>query len=300
MKTTWVTDGPVPHIDSHQPLWASHLAKSAYPHSATLAVLGGSRLMGVWIVREARTLPYSSPYIVAKHPQRRRDIMEAMLRELLARAVTINLPMAPRFHDVTMASHVGLCVDWRHTHEISLTSDSRWRQAYTAKLRNHIAFARRHVSLTTGRDAGGFDFGRALVEQTGHQVAIRRGFLHSLASDGGSVFCSTALAKGKPVGQALAVCDLGVAYLFHSWFDREGPRGIPSLLIDSVAENARDLYGCDTLDLEGSVIEPVDYFMSGFGGAIAPYPLLRFGVAADTQATPVTLGARPREGRLPV
>jgi hypothetical protein len=312
MRTTWVTGGPVPRIDADQPLWASDLAGNAYPHTATLTARNGPTLMGVWIVplrfhgqsihveREARTLPYCSPYIAAKHPQRRRDIMEAMLEEVLAHAATVSLPMSPGFYDVTMAGHVGLGVDWRHTHEIELTSDARWRQAYAAKVRNHIAFARRHVSLATERHGEGFDFERGLVAQTAHQVTIRRDFIHSLPHRGGSVICCTALAKGKPVGQALVVCDLSIAYLFHSWFDRTGPRGVPSLLIDSVAERARDVGRCRVLDLEGSVIESVDYYMSGFGGAITPYPMLQLGAVPDTQSAPAALGVRPRERRLPV
>lgn len=312
MKTTWVTGGPVPRLDSGQPLWASDLARSAYPNTATLTARNGPALVGVWVLpllfkgqsihveREARTLPYGSPYITEKHPQRRRDIMEEMLEEVLVRAASVNLPMAPRFYDVTMAGHAGLDVGWRHTHEIALTSDARWRQAYTAKLRNHIAFARRHVSMTTESHGGGFDFERGLVAQTTQQITIRRDFIRALPYHGGTVICCTALAKGKPVGQALAVCDLSVAYLFHSWFDRTGPRGVPSLLIDSIAEKGRDICRCRVLDLEGSVIEPVDYFMSGFGGAVTPYPMLRLGMAPDTQPTQATLGVRSQERRLPV
>ncbi|MGH3936170.1 MAG: hypothetical protein ACRDS1_14535, partial [Pseudonocardiaceae bacterium] len=59
--------------------------------------------------------------------------------------------------------------------------------------------------------------------------------------------------------------------LLHSWFDREGPRGVPTLLIDTAAETLSRL-GCERLDLEGSVVPTVDYFMSGFGGATVPYP----------------------------
>ena len=136
MKTMWVTDGPVPSLDSGQPLWVSDLARNAYPNTATVTARNGPVLVGVWVLpllfegqlihvaREARTLPYSSPYITAQHPQRRRDIMEAMLDEVLARATTMDLPMAPRFYDVTMAGHVGLDVAllWRNTHVKSFRS----------------------------------------------------------------------------------------------------------------------------------------------------------------------------------
>lgn len=293
-------DAHLPITDDMLPLWAGHLARLAYQETRTLTAWRGRELAAIWILplvqhgglthieRPVRTLPYASPHITATHPQRRREIMSALLQEIQTRARSIQLPMSPEFKDVTMARKLGILVEWRHTHEIPLTKD--WRHSYTPKVRNHRNSASKKATLSIEKDSADFDFGRGIVDQSPDQIELRRRFIQDLQANKISVTCLTATINGNRVGQALCVYHGYTAYMFHSWFDRQGPRGVPSLLIDSMAEIAHR-EGCTTLDLEGSILETVDYFMSGFGGRISPYPFLYW---------PAGLPHQSARGRSPV
>jgi hypothetical protein len=294
-------DAYLPIADAALPLWAGSLARVAYKETATLTAMQGRALVGLWVLplvqhddatrveRSARTLPYASPYIAATHPQRRREIMMALLKEVQARFCSIELPMSPQFYDVTMSGKLGVFVEWRHTYEIPIATE--WRRAYTSKVRNHLNSASKRVTLSAESGATIFDFDRGIVGQSPDQITLRRRFIHYLHANNVSVISLTAISHGRTVGQALCVCHGNTAYLFHSWFDRQGPRGVPSLLIDAMAEIARRKEGCTILDLEGSALETVDYFMSGFGGRVAPYPFLYW--CAQPACLRLVTGAAP-------
>ncbi|MGH3935273.1 MAG: hypothetical protein ACRDS1_09910, partial [Pseudonocardiaceae bacterium] len=250
----------------------------AYPDTKTLIALRGNAVAAVWVLpisiddtgaharRVARVLPYAAPVLLDRHPQRRRDVMVALLDAVQDDCVSLDLPMAPDFRDVTVCRQLGMVVDWRHTHVLDLRGS--WRAGYSAAVRQHLRTARATVKVRTS-EVSQFRFDLALVGQSADQVALRERFAHR-ASARGALTCLTA-AGPDTVGQHLILQEAGTGFLLHSWFDREGPRGVPTLLIDATAETLSCL-GCERLDLEGSVVPTVDYFMSGFGGTIVPYP----------------------------
>lgn len=190
----------------------------------------------------------------------------ALLDAVRDGCISLDLPMAPDFRDVTACRQLGMAVEWRHTHVLDL--DASWRAGYTATVRQHLRTAQAAVKVHTS-EVSKFRFDLALVGQPADQVALRERFAHR-ASARGALTCLTA-AGPDTVGQHLILLEAGTGLLLHSWFDREGPRGVPTLLIDTAAETLSRL-GCQRLDLEGSVVPMVDYFMSGFGGATVPYP----------------------------
>jgi hypothetical protein len=255
----------------------------AYPDVRVLVVRRSARLAGVWAIpaepmpggwiarRSARVMPYAAPLLLDQHPQRRRDVMYALLTAVQAEASCIDLPMAPGFHDVTACGALGVIVEWRHTNVLDLNAD--WRRRYSATVRQHIRAARAAVIVRLSDSADGFTFSRALVQQTPGQVRSRKRFAQRCA-EAGRVLCLTAISEATTVGQQLVLIDSSTGYLIHSWFDRNGPRGVPSLLTDTAADILHNRHSCAFLDLEGSVLPAVDYFMSGFGGAVTPYPYI--------------------------
>jgi hypothetical protein len=73
----------------------------------------------------------------------------------------------------------------------------------------------------------------------------------------------------------LAVRSLDAAILLHSWFDRDGPRGVPSLLVDEAIALANREWAVPVFDFEGSVIASIDQFMTGFGAEAVGYAQVR-------------------------
>ncbi|MGH3941042.1 MAG: hypothetical protein ACRDTG_20865 [Pseudonocardiaceae bacterium] len=276
IRTEWA---PEPPVDlSEEVVRAIETARYAYPYTKTLVALRGNAVVAVWVLpisvdgtgaharRIARVLPYAAPVLFDQHPQRRRDVMVALLGSIREDCVSLDLPMAPDFHDVTACRQLGMAVEWRHTHVLDLRAS--WRAGYSATVRQHLRAAQAAVEVRTS-EVSRFRFDLALVGQSADQVALRERFARQ-ASARGAVTCLTAASQGT-VGQHLILLEAGTGFLLHSWFDREGPRGVPTLLVDTAAETLSRL-GRERLDLEGSVVPTVDYFMSGFGGAIVPYP----------------------------
>lgn len=199
--------------------------------------------------------------------------MLAMVKCVQEQTSLIDLPLAPGFNEVTSCGEVGVEVAWRHTRQVPKGSD--WRSSYSSKVRNQIRGASRAASVEISEGAAGFDFDRGLASGTTTDRTERAGFMNVLAKVA-TVRCVTASSAGTRVGQAALVADHGVVYLFHSWFHRSGPRGASSLIIDTAIELAFADLGAQVFDFEGSILPSVDYFMSGFGGRITPYPHLRW------------------------
>lgn len=263
------------------PLWLRSTATAAYGQVVTVIARRRQHCVGLWHVpitdggarRGHRLLPYAAPWLEAEHPQRRRQVMLAMVRCVQERTSLIDLPLAPGFDEVTSCGEAEVDVAWRHTREVPNGSD--WRSSYGPKVRNQIRSALRAASVEISEGATAFDFDRGLISETTAERTKRMGFMNALA-EVSTVRCVTASSAGAKVGQAVLVADHGVAYLFHSWFNRSGPRGVPSLIIDAAIELAFADLGAQVFDFEGSILPSVDYFMSGFGGRITPYPHLRW------------------------
>jgi len=303
IRTEWVLELPVDLPD--EVARTTETTRCAYPDTRTLIACRGDAVAAVWVLpisvdatgthacRTARVLPYAAPVLLDGHPQRRRDVMVALLDAVRNACISLDLPMAPDFRDVTACRQLGMAVEWRHTHVLDLRAS--WRTGYSATVRQHLRVARAAVEVRLD-EVGRFRFDLALVGQTAEQVALRERFAR-WAAVRGAVTCLTA-AGPDTVGQHLILREAGTGVLLHSWFDRAGPRGVPTLLVDTAAETLSRL-GCEQLDLEGSVVPTVDYFMSGFGGAAVPYPYVYWHRDTDALAKMlvdgITGGTEPRE-----
>jgi hypothetical protein len=294
LTATW-TDGvsaaPLPEPDASPGPWTRAALVAEYERIATVIALRGEALVGLWRVpltteggvvharRELRLTPYCAPWLASDHPQRRRHVVIAMLQLLQERVESIDLPMAPGFVEVTGALETGVDVTWRHTR--MLLRDPDWRLRYSPKARNHVRAGRASTTIRIDWSPEPFDFDRGVTTQS---AARRRfaGVLHRHLS----ICCLTAVARrGSKAGQVLMAADDHTSYLLHSWFDRSGPRGVTSALVDAALCVAFEDLGVEQFDFEGSVLPSVDEFMSGFGAEASPYPQLRWSVSGRMPST---------------
>jgi hypothetical protein len=282
-------------------LWNSSLAASLYGSVITLACMRASGdVAGMWVCpvdagrsarRPCRLLPYASPWIdPSLHAMARHRVAGSLLGCLRDVVAVVDLPMDPWFRETAgFLAHDAHAV-FRHTRVLDIGSRSDWRAGYSPATRNHVRAARAHVTVTQ-TCAREFAFDRAIKGQDAVAVSFRTAAGMSLAASNWPTFCLTATDQdGARRGQVFVVRNQDSAILLHSWFDRSGPRGVPSLLVDEAADRARREWKVPVFDFEGSVIPSIDQFMAGFGAEAVGYAQLRLDVAdTDGPARAVVL-----------
>ena len=244
----------------------------------------GTQVVGTWLVpieptpvgpvarREIRLLPYASPRLLEADPRRRRDVCGAMFAWLQNETVGVELPFPPDFHDLGAVSEHGGFVESRMTHVVD--DVETFLRTQSRRCKNEISAARRQTTVSTHKDLARFDFDSAIVSTLASHRQ-RRAALAEALGQRGSCLVVEAGVSGKVVGQAVVARSGSYALVMHSWHDRGcGIRGIPTLLIHEIvmAELARP--DTTVVDLEGSVLATVDYFMDGTGASPVPHALV--------------------------
>jgi hypothetical protein len=264
----------------HGTLWLEPDILRLHERTATITVRRNRRLVGAWILpivqsdadlhaaRNVRLLPYAAPWIARDHPARERRVALELFRTAQSHVASIDLPMAPGFREVTACSGLGIDAIWRHTRVIP--AGGRWRAGYAPRVRNHVAAGLRSVTIQLSHSPAEYDFVRGVV----HGAEARARFAKQLPVRVRATCLTACRNDGTRAGQAFVVADERTAYLFHSWFDRDSGRGVPSALVDAACELSFKRLRVERFDLEGSMLPGVDEFMSGFGGDVCPYPHL--------------------------
>ncbi|PNE37006.1 hypothetical protein [Streptomyces noursei] len=268
-------------------VWNSPTAAELYGHTLNLVCrTRAGRTAGVWVVplddggtaarRPFRLLPYAAPWSdPGLHPVDRHRAVHSMTQALMARVDSAELPMDPRFGEVAALSEAGAELLCRHTRILELREGRDPRTAYVATARNHIrAAARRHTVHNAPLDS--FDFSRAVVGQPAPAVAARRRSGLRIGREEPALCLAATDPDGVCRGQVFVLLCDGAAVLMHSWFDRTGARGVPSLLVDEAITWAQRQPGTEVFDFEGSVLPSIDRFMTGFGAHARGYPQLRW------------------------
>lgn len=281
--------------DLPAPAWNTAIAAAVYDKVRVLACSGSSGAThGLWVCpidengaarRTVRLLPYASPWVdPSLHAVSRHRVVVSMMRTLMAEAPAVELPTSPHFTEVAAVLEAGAEVLCRHTRMITLEPAGDWRAGYSPTTRNHLRAAARRVAVRR-IPPGQFVFERAVVGQDDAAVAARRTAGSRLARDA-SVLCLGAVdLDGSCWGQAFVLRSVHSAILLHSWFERSGPRGVPSLLVDEAIALARSTWGVRLFDFEGSVLPGIDLFMMGFGAEAVPYGQIRWRSGADASAS---------------
>jgi hypothetical protein len=276
-------------------LWNSGLAAALYGSVVILACTESSgALAGLWVCpvdgggaarRPFRLLPYASPWIDSKlHPAVRHRVARALLSALCSEVSLVDLPMSPEFRETAGFLAAGASAAFRHTRALNIGSLPAWREGYLPATRNHVRAARAVITVACTSEAE-FDFWQAIKGQDTTAVKARKAAGLSLGASDWPTFCLSAIdGDGTCRGQVLAVRSLDAAILLHSWFDRDGPRGVPSLLVDEAISLARTEWAVSVFDFEGSVIASIDQFMAGFGAEAIGYAQVRADASGDAGA----------------
>ena len=255
---------------------------SAYQNLDLLTVSLEQDLLALWPIpytweherkiarREVRLLPYHPPLIFKGHLVDKRRILSSFLSYMKENYYAIDLPLAPHFHHLALFWAAGIYVEWRNTHHFSLSH--MLTDHIHPKVKNHIRSAKKKVTLEWEH---AFDFERGIITDNPSHRTVRRNLaLNLLKSGKGRVL--TAFNGTKVEGQAVVVHDYHTAYLFHSWFEKQNTRGVPSHLIETISNWALKELSLYYFDLEGSVIPSVDRFFANFGGLQTPYAYIQW------------------------
>jgi hypothetical protein len=295
LRTRMITAAKLRLIEKDVPvqLWNSGLAAALYGNVVILTCTESSgALAGLWVCpvdgvgaarRPLRLLPYASPWIDRKlHPAVRHRVAWALLSALRSEVSLVDLPMSPEFRETAGFLAAGASAAFRHTRALHIGPPPRaWREGYLPATRNHVRAARGAVTVARTSE-GEFDFRQAIKGQDATAVEARQAAGLSLGASDWPTFCLSAIdGNGTCRGQVLAVRSLDAAILLHSWFDRDGPRGVPSLLADEAISLARTEWAASVFDFEGSVIATTDQFMAGFGAEAIGYAQVRAGAVRD-------------------
>lgn len=221
------------------------------------------------IKREIRLLPYHPPVLLKHHPLENRGLLVSLLNFVRKNYFAIDLPLSPDFHFAIPFSGLGMHVEWRNTYRF--TSAHPLRDHINRKGKNHIRSAEKTVQISLSSDPEFFDFKLGIVTKNDSQRKVRSQMAKDLLRRGNGLIV-TAHENSAICGQALILFDHHSAYLFHTWFNKQGVRGVPSALIDQASNWTLNEKKLPYFDLEGSILPAVDRFFAGLGGIQSPYP----------------------------
>lgn len=283
-------------------LWSSPMASRVYGRTLNVVCFDRQgRPTGVWVCpldgeaapavrRIFRLLPYASPWVdPALHPVDRHRVVASMTSMVMSHVESVELPMDPRFDEVAALLEAGADVVCRHTRMLDIDVGEDVGVEYRPTTRNHIRAAeKRHTVEMMPPES--FEFARAIVGQPTAAMAARRRSGLVISRQNATLCLGAVDHDGVCRGQVFVLCSADTAILMHSWFDRTGTRGVPSLLVDAAIRRAASELKTPVFDFEGSVIPSIDRFMAGFGARATPYPHMRWQRRPGEPARPTELG----------
>ena len=269
--------------DKNLPIWACPDTCQFYENCIYFVALRGKIVEGAWAVpvmigengetiarRSWRLLPYAAPLVYSRTGLNRRSTIEALFKALTQKVEFISLPLAPELLDISIFQNYSAIVEWRHTHVLN----TEWNhKLLSAKISNHLRYAKRHLKITKSQESQGFFFERAIANECNEGIQHRTQFARIQLQKGKGYYLS-ALHNGEIVGQCFIIIDAKIQYLLHMWSFSNKIRGIATALVNAAAQECFSGKPKSMLDLEGSVLPGVDKFFYGFEGNIIPYGFL--------------------------
>lgn len=263
---------------SDLPLWLQPKLISCYKNKMLLVAYRGNFLVGVWVVpliitnkrrmarREYRFFPYSSPYLFDNDNLKKREIVYELFKYLTNKCDDINLPFDPTFKEFAPIQSLGAFVEWRHTH---ITNRPIEYQKISSRLRNHIKNARKLSKIKLFNDYTNFDFDKAIKGSKKEQDARQKSAINLLKNDNAKIV--SAYLENKVCAGIFIAIDSTTAIMMHSWQSCDAPRGVLSALILGGIDWALTKQNLKRYDFEGSILQNVDYYYSGFNCEIESY-----------------------------
>lgn len=265
------------------PLWSLPKITECYKDKLFLLAVSGNEIKGLWVVplayegntriakRQYRFLPYSSPLILEDDNLKRREIMTKLFQYMIRNYKSVYLPMDPNFKDLSVVQSLGALVEWRHTHLLFSPLDF---DKINSRLRNHIRFAQNNIETFISVNPPDFNFDSAIKGNADEKDQRLKSAINLLAND--HAIITSAKNEGQLCAGVFMAFDCQTAYMMHSWQLKDTPRGTISRLIFEATNWTFNVKKLKVFDFEGSVINNIDYFFSGFNGNITPYGFIHW------------------------
>ena len=129
--------------------------------------------------------------------------------------------------------------------------------------------ANKSLKIEIGDDYSKFNFEQAVKGSKEEKIARKKSAINLIKNGHAKII--TAYKKNKMCAGIFIATDNSTAYIMHSWQSDDAPRGTMSALICKGATWAFKEKCSKRYDFEGSIIQNVDYYYSGFNCKIESY-----------------------------
>lgn len=182
---------------------------------------------------------------------------------------------SPGFVDWLPFHWSGYAQETRYSYRIAAGRAGDWREHADSRLRNDLQRATRaglsfecEVPLADLIELAARTYRRQGAAPPFREAKLEAALRHVIAAGFGSTACIRS-PDGKVMAVALTLQDRRAAFLTITGYADDAKPGATSLLIAGLIERAL-AEGVD-FDFEGSMIQPIEAYYRGFGGALTPY-----------------------------
>lgn len=221
--------------------------------------------------RPYRLLPYSLPAILPQTTQIERKFILRKLFSYLFKKDVVYLPLFYQFHNFMSIQSLGGFLEQRGTHYIENNGIYELPQ----KLKKEINKISGNIKIIEENSADLFNYEKA-INGTEISVMKRKEFAKSVFKNNQAFILNAYDCNKKNVAGIFIMFDKSYAYLFHSWREKDSERGVIPMLIQFAISKCFNTLNLKGFDFEGSVINSIDDFFSGFNTLIVSYPYIHF------------------------
>lgn len=226
----------------------------------------------IWVKRDYRFLPYSSPlFLIELDTLHRKKVCYEIFKYIFKEYNVVYIPLSPDFKDISVIQYLGGFVEARNT---NMLGKKLTYSDLNSKLRNHIFHAEKKVNIKIDRDISKFKFDIAIKGNEEEQEKRKNMAINLIKKDKGIIV--SAYENEIVVAGAIIIFDNKYAYLLHSWQNENTPRGSIPLIIFNAINWCFDNLPIQYFDFEGSVMRTIDDFFTTFNTEVITYPYIHF------------------------
>lgn len=218
--------------------------------------------------RPFRLLPYSLPAMPSQTTKTEQKQILQNLFGFLFNCDEIYLPLFYKFDNLMAIQSKGGFLEQRGTHIAY-----KYHQ-FPSKLLKEIEKIRGKIEVVQ-ESPDRFNFEKAIIGND-ESVLKRKQFANFVFNKKQAFVLNAYDQNQNNIAGILVMYDKFYAYLFHSWRKDDALRGVVPLLIQSAMRYCFDVLNVCGFDFEGSVINSIDDFFTGFETQIESYPFIHF------------------------
>lgn len=231
----------------------------------------------LWVKREYRFLPYSSPLFFDEYDTLElKKICYEIFKYMFQKYKVTYIPLEPNFKSISSIQSLGGFIEERSTNIVQEKIDF---VNLSSKLKNHIRHAEKTVKIDITQDCNEFNYESAIKGNEEEQYNRKKMARFLVKKKKGVIV--NAYENGENIAGALIIYDMKSAYLLHTWQNIDTTRGTIPLIIYKAINWCFENLKINTFDFEGSVIDSIDDFFATFNTKISVYPYIHFAQESD-------------------